>query len=104
MTEEPRDAVRHCPVISIGSTGAKANGLEAPKRPALLMQSAAAIEILTVLPDADRQPWPIWISSSTSDGSTIKKGLRLIIDIPGEEVKNGKPLRYELNRPLPPEL
>ena len=28
-----------------------------------------------------------------------RKALRLIIEIPGEEVKNGKPLRYELTGP-----
>lgn len=66
-----------------------------PRSADLLMQSAAAFEILLFCPmrignlarlDTDRHFR--WIR----DGRT----LRLVIEIEGGEVKNGKPLRYEL--------
>lgn len=69
-----------------------------PRSAALLMQSAAAIEILTFCPmrvgnlaHLDSEQHLRWIND--------KKGLRLIIDIPAPEVKNDKPLRYELAGP-----
>ncbi len=69
-----------------------------PRSAALLMQSAAAIEILTFCPmrignlaHLDIEQHLRWIND--------KKGLRLIIDIPAPEVKNDKPLRYELTGP-----
>ena len=67
-----------------------------PRSAALLLQSAVAIEILTLCPmrignlvtlDTDRHLR--WIEE--------RRSLRLIIDIPAIEVKNDKPLRYELN-------
>ena len=67
-----------------------------PRSAALLFQTAAAIEILILCPmrirnlanlDTDRHLR--WIKE--------RRSLRLIIDIPADEVKNDKPLRYELN-------
>ena len=67
-----------------------------PRSAALLFQSAAAIEILILCPmrirnlaNLDTERHLRWIKEGRS--------LRLIIDIPADEVKNDKPLRYELN-------
>jgi integrase len=69
-----------------------------PRSAALYLQSAVAIEILLFCPmrignlaNLDLERHLRWIEDKTS--------LRLVIDIPGEEVKNGKPLRYELAGP-----
>jgi integrase len=66
-----------------------------PRTPLLYLQSAVAIEILLFCPmrignlaNLDLERHLRWIDD--------KVGLRVIIDIPGEQVKNGKPLRYEL--------
>ena len=66
-----------------------------PRTALLYLQSAAAIEILLFCPmrignlvNLDIEEHLRWIND--------QDGLRVIIDIPGEEVKNGKPLRYEL--------
>jgi hypothetical protein len=66
-----------------------------PRSAALLLQSAAAIEILLFCPMRIRNLAALdterhfrWIKE--------RKSLRLIIDIPAVEVKNDKPLRYEL--------
>jgi integrase len=66
-----------------------------PRSPALLLQSAVAIEILILCPmrignlaTLDTERHLRWIKE--------RRSLRLIIDIPANEVKNDKPLRYEL--------
>jgi hypothetical protein len=66
-----------------------------PRSAALYMQTAVAVEILLHCPmrignlvSLDMGLHLRWIG----DG----KSLRLVIDIPGNEVKNDKPLRYEL--------
>jgi hypothetical protein len=67
-----------------------------PRSADLFFQSAVAIEILILCPmrirnlaNLDTERHLRWIKEGRS--------LRLIIDIPADEVKNDKPLRYELN-------
>jgi len=66
-----------------------------PRSAALLLQTAAAVEILLFCPmrirnlaNLDTERHLRWIKD--------RKSLRLIIEIPAVEVKNDKPLRYEL--------
>ena len=83
------DLPRHLSRLS-ENTGPK------PRSAALLFQSAVAIEILILCPmrirnlaNLDTERHLRWIKE--------RRSLRLIIDIPADEVKNDKPLRYELN-------
>jgi hypothetical protein len=66
-----------------------------PRSAALYMQTAAAVEILTLCPmrignlaNLDMDQHLRWIGNG--------KSLRVVIELPGEEVKNGNIMRYEL--------